>query len=193
MIKTGQQETPSTRLDTELKAYQSELNKLSAENKKLLNGLEKKIEEEFPPPSSHFSKSHAKFEAKNQRKIKELSSDINAERIYLRQTLYSLEQRQISESIKRIGRSIVDEKGGSQRGLTADTYFEVWFEDAIVKEPVYLEEDYTESLNNLRKYSLFCIHKTGSKKQVPFYSHNVSSWLPGCRRKLYLFRPPPTR
>lgn len=173
LIKIGQNESPNQRLDASLKSAQNELNKLSNENKKLLTNLEKKIDQEFlnfsgNPPA----RNGPKLEQKIQSKMREMSSDINAERIYLRQTLFSLEQRQIADSIKRIGRRIADDRGGTQK-YELDFYFEVWFEDAIVKEPVFLEEEYVESLNNLRKYSLFCIHKTGNKTRIPFYSQTV--------------------
>lgn len=114
LVKIGQTESPSSTLDNLLKTAQTDLNKLSSENKRMLNSLEKKLDSEHSFHDGHHVRNgYGKVEPKSQRQLKEISSDINSERVYLRQTIYHLEQRQIADSIKRIGRSIKDDNGGS--------------------------------------------------------------------------------
>lgn len=46
-------------------------------------------------------------------------------------------------------------------------------EDAIVKEPLFLEEDFVRELDRYRRRSLFEVHEMTHKMHRPFYSHNV--------------------
>lgn len=108
----------------------------------------------------------------------ELSLHLSAQRTFLRDTIYRLELRQISESIKRVGPSFEHKQASSSPSQMTDRFVETWFEDAILKEPVFLEVCYIEGLNNLRKYSLFSIHKTGNKQYKFLFSHSVGSSNP---------------
>lgn len=108
-----------------------------------------------------------------------LSLDLNAQRAFLRAQIYKLELRQIADSIKRVGPSYEHRvEGGGSSPEKAARFVETWFEDAILKEPIFLETCYIEGLNNLRKYSLFSIHKTGNKQYKFLFSHSVGSSNP---------------
>lgn len=169
-----QGETGSSSLDADLKECQAELYKLTADNRKKFKELDKKLEENYENLGMDWYLAKSRLSDAGRRRLEEASEDLNLLRVYLRQIIYRLEQRQISDSIKRIGRSFTDDYGGKHHILRLVVFYEVWFEDAFVKEPVFLEEEYVESLNKLRKYSLFCVHKKASKSNSPYYSHNVS-------------------
>lgn len=171
----GQSDSSVSSLDDTLKDCQAELAKLTSDNRKKFRELDKKIEENFEHLGMDWFKAKCRLSEPGRKRLEEASEDLNFQRVFLRQMIYTLELRQIADSIKRIGRSFSDDIDGKTECLPLEVFYEVWFEDAIVKEPVFLEEEYVESLNKLRKYSLFCIHKKPSKTHSPFYSHNVSN------------------
>ena len=62
---------------------------------------------------------------------------------YLYNSIYSLELKQIAESVKYLGRQVSDAEGRA--------YFEAYFDDSLFKEVVLLEREYVDLLNRYRK------------------------------------------
>lgn len=156
------------------KVHQTNLKTLTQLKKVMFEGFEElKGDELFGKPGQEQAVVH--FIPR----LIDLSLDLNCQRAFLRAQIYKLELRQIADSIKRVGPAYEHsvEASGSPPEKAA-RFVETWFEDAIVKEPIFLETCYIEGLNNLRKYSLFSIHKTGNKQYKFLFSHSVGSSNP---------------
>lgn len=108
----GQGETASSSLDADLKECQAELSKLTTDNRKKFKELDKKLEENYENLGMDWYLAKGRLSDAGRRRLEEASEDLNLLRVYLRQMIYRLEQRQISDSIKRIGRSFTDDYGG---------------------------------------------------------------------------------
>jgi len=56
--------------------------------------------------------------------------------------------------------------------ISIEQFVEVYFEDAILKEPVLLEHEYVKYLDGFRRRSFLGIHQV-SKKSNPYESQSV--------------------
>lgn len=94
---------------------------------------------------------------------------LSLERLYLRNIIYYLEHRQISESIRYI-KDVYNFADNNK-------YYEVLFDESVTKSTVLLEEQYIKSINRQRELNILGIHSAAHKSIKPFYSHNVCKFF----------------
>jgi hypothetical protein len=138
---------------------EEELKERSEANKKLLETLVSSLSSQPQSFSVEFAvASLGQSQALEQ--SSEHAQNIDAKLTYLRKDLIKLENTQIAESIKQV------ESIPGQRNI-----FRVTFDSNIMDQQVDMSLEELLTLNKLREYSVFGIHRTGPKSSIKYFSY----------------------